>query len=121
MDDLLNSMTIDKEKKKVEEINKEKQIIKERESVISHSATPIIPIIERENQNQNENEVKEKEKENEAQEKNISRKISMIEEDLETSLLNKSISDTKERLKQNSILCNTPLTKLLKANKASNH
>jgi len=54
------------------------------------------------------------------QEKVISRKISLIEEDLETSMLNKSISDTKERLKQNSILCNTPLTKLLKANK-NNH
>ena len=54
------------------------------------------------------------------QEKGISRKISLIEEDLETSLMNKSISDTSERLKQSGVLCNTPLTKLLKANK-NNH
>jgi hypothetical protein len=54
------------------------------------------------------------------QEKGISRKISLIEEDLENSIMNKSLSDTKERLKQNSILCNTPITKLLKANK-NNH
>ena len=50
----------------------------------------------------------------------VSRKISLMEDDLETSLMNKSISDTNERLLHNGILCDTPLTKLLKANK-NNH
>jgi hypothetical protein len=53
-------------------------------------------------------------------EKEIPRKISSIEEDYEISKFNKGILEIKERIKQNNILCNTPKTNLIKANK-NNH
>lgn len=60
-----------------------------------------------------QNEPKEKQKEDNS--KNLFQ-FKEIEKNSNDSFVNKSISETKERLRQNNILCKTPLTNLLKSN-----